>query len=186
MLFKQVRGPYDLEKVKKECIGKESVTVNGRYPVEYEPIRRYCQMVDCANPLFLAPEYAKKAKYDEVICPPAMAAIFAVPGAMPEPWPPVDELQLPLAILKQVPVKGSAAINMSQNLEFLKPVRVGDRLSSKEKIVDIYQKSIRLDPEAIWVLTETTIRNQNEEVVCIISNLILSHRTPEEIQSEGQ
>jgi len=75
---------------------------------------------------------------------------------------------------------------MSQNLEFLKPVRVGDRLSSKEKIVDIYQKSIRLDPEAIWVLTETTIRNQNEEVVCIISNLILSHRTPEEIQSEGQ
>ena len=183
-LFKVVKCPYDLEKVKKQCIGKESPTVKARYPVEYEPIRRYCQMVDNANPLFLDPEYDKKTKYEGVICPPAMLPILASAGAMPNPWPPVDESQKPMAILKEVPAMGSAGINMSQELEFIKPVKVGDWLSSKEKVVDIYKKSIRLDPEAVWVLTETTIMNQNKEVVCVVRNLILSHRTSEELQDQ--
>jgi len=181
-VFKVVSGPYDFNKVREECVGKESVTVQARYPVEYEPIRRYCQMVDCANPLFLDPEYGKKSKYGEVICPPAMACILSVAGAMPNSWPPADPPQQPLGILKEIPVMGSAVINMSQDLEFFKPVRVGDRLSSKDKVVDIYKKSIRLDPEAIWVVTETTIKNQDEEVVCTVRNLVLSHRTLEEIQ----
>lgn len=183
-LFKVVRGPYEFEKVKQECIGKESTIVKARYPVEYEPIRRYCQMVDNANPLFLDPDYARKTKYGGVISPPAMVPIFATTGAMPNPWPPVDESQLPLAVLKEVPVRGSAVINMSQDLEFLKPVRVGDQLSAKERVVNIYEKSIRLDPKAIWVLTETAITNQRQEVVCIIHNLMLSHRTIEEQEQD--
>lgn len=167
------------------CIGIESPIVKAKYPVEYEPIRRYCQMVDCANPLFLDPEYAKKTKYGGVICPPAMASIFAMLGATPTAWPPADDSEIPLGILKQVSVMGSGVINMSQDLEFLKPVRVGDRLSAQDKVADMYKKSIRLDPEAIWVLTETTIKNQDDEIVCLVRNLILTHRTPEEIKSQS-
>jgi hypothetical protein len=50
--------------------------------------------------------------------------------------------------------------------------------------VDVYEKPIRLDPKAIWIVTENTIRNQDGEVVAIGRNTLLTHRSPEEVAAD--
>ena len=42
---------YDAKTVKREWEGHETPLQWGRYPVEHEPIRRHCHMIDDANPL---------------------------------------------------------------------------------------------------------------------------------------
>ena len=149
----------------------------GRYPVEYDSIRRYCHMNDDTNPLFLDPEYARKTKYGAVISPPLLIGNFAGPGI----WPPAEEGQQ----LPTVPTAGDRGINLTTEYEFLKPVKVGDHLSVKSRIADVYIKPIRLDPKAFWTVTERIITNQDGEVVVIARNTGLRHRTPEQIKAAG-
>ena len=59
----KVEGEYDIEAVRAEWIGRKTPLYHGRYPVEYDPIRRYCHMVEDDNPLFLDPEYAATTKW---------------------------------------------------------------------------------------------------------------------------
>jgi hypothetical protein len=78
-------------------IGQETSLRWARYPVEHEPIRRWCHMVECNNPLYLDPEYAARTRLGRVVCPPLMIPIFANAGLPSRPsssgpeieWPPV-------------------------------------------------------------------------------------------------
>jgi acyl dehydratase len=158
----------------RKTIGKETATVKGRYPVEYDPIRRTCHMVDDTNPLFLDPEYAKTTKYGAVICPPAMVNYFAGNGI----WPPSEGPVFP-----EVPSAGDRRINLTVEAEWFKPVKVGDQLSMKFRVADVYMKGIGLDPKAFWVVLETIITNQDGDVVCIERNIGLRHRTPEQVKA---
>jgi acyl dehydratase len=169
---------YDIEAVRREWIGKASAVVMGRYPVEYDPIRRLCHMVEDRNPLFLDPEYAKTTSYGSVIAPPVMADYFAGQGA----WPPDEGPEDPGYGLPPTP--GNQFINLSQTLEFYKPVRVGDRLSGQGVITDVYEKPIRLDPKAVWIVMEARITNQDGELVTVVRNTVLKHRTPEEVAAD--
>lgn len=171
------KTPEEMLTEARKLIGRETKPVQGRYPVEYDPIRRYCHMNDDTNPLFLDPEYAKKTRYGEVICPPLMVANFAGPGI----WPPATALPA----LPPVVTPGDRNINLTTEYEFFKPVKVGDRLSIKSRIADVYIKAIRLDPKAFWTETERIITNQNGEVVAMSRNIGLRHRTPEQVKAAG-
>jgi acyl dehydratase len=172
---------YDIEAVRKEYVGKESAVVQGRYPVEYDPIRRYCHMVGDLNPLYLDPEFAKSQGYRDVVCPAPIVRNFAL--AMP--WPPAPPAAAEQNI--RVPAPGNRAINMGNEMIYLKPICVGDRLSAKQRVVDVYQKGIRLDPEAVWTVSETVIMNESGEEVFLERNYGLTHRSPEEVAaSQGQ
>jgi acyl dehydratase len=173
----KVDGDYDIETVRKEWIGKESPVTPGRYPVEYDPIRRLCHMVEDSNPLFLDPEFARDTRHGSVIAPPVMADYFAGNGA----WPRVQETP---RLTQQVPTRGDRLINLNQTMEFYRPVKVGDRLSSRMRIADVYEKGIRLDPRAVWIVMETLLTNQNDELVALVRNTLLTHRTPEEVAAE--
>ena len=156
---------YDIKAVKREWEGHETPLRWGRYPVEHEPIRRHCHMLDDANPLFI----------DEGLCPPVMVDYFASPG----PWPP-GEYDI-LGLIRRIRTPGDRLINLNQEFEWSRPVRVGDRLGSRHKVVAIHQRGTKLDPLSVWIRTETTIVNQRDEVVAVRRNQILVHRTPEEI-----
>jgi acyl dehydratase len=170
-------GAYDIEEVRRKYIGFETVLAKGRYPVEYDPIRRHCHMVDDNNPLFLDPEYAKTTSHGAVLCPPSgwLALYFASLG----PWPAVFEPLFPI-----VPTPGKRIVNMSQEVEWSARIKVGDHLSVRRRIADVFQKAVSLDPEAVWIVAEAIITNQREERVCVIRNTMLTHRTPEE-QEQG-
>lgn len=173
----KVTGPYDIEAVRREWIGRKTEVTRGRYPVEYDPIRRHCHMVEDTNPLFLDPEFARTTRFGEVIAPPVMLDYFAGNGA----WPRVPEAP---RLMQQVPTRGDRLINLNQTMEFLKPVKVGDRLSSQTEIMDVYEKYIRLDPRAVWIEIETRLTNQDGEVVATIRNTLLTHRAPEEVAAD--
>jgi hypothetical protein len=70
---------------------------------------------------------------------------------------------------------------MSQEVEWFARIKVGDHLSVRRRIADVFQKPISMDPEAVWIVAELTISNQRDETVCIIRNTLLAHRSPEEV-----
>ena len=168
---------YDIEEVRQKYIGFETAVARGRYPVEYDAIRRHCHMVDDNNPLFLDAGYAETTSHGAVVCPPSgwLALYFASLG----PWPAVFEPLFPI-----VPTPGKRIVNMSQEVEWSTRIKVGDRLSVRRRIADVYQKAVSLDPEAVWIVAEAIITNQRDETVCVITNTMLTHRTPEE-QEQG-
>ncbi len=173
----KVTEGYDIEAVRRDWLGKETAVTTGRYPVEYDPIRRHCHMVEDTNPLFLDPDYARQTRHGGVIAPPVMVDYFAGNGA----WPRVQEAP---RLMQQVPTRGDRLINLNQTMEFYKPVKVGDRISTRMRIADVYEKGIRLDPRAVWIVMETLMTNQDGELVAVVRNTLLTHRTPEEVAAE--
>jgi len=165
---------YDIEAVRQKYIGTEIAKARGRYPVEYDAIRRHCHMADDNNPLFLDPQYAQTAQHGAVLCPPSgwLALYFASLG----PWPAVFEPLLPI-----VPTPGKRIVNMNQEVEWFRRIKVGDHLSVRRRVADVYQKGISIDPEAVWIVAEAFITNQRDETVCVIRNTLLTHRTPDEV-----
>ena len=168
---------YDLEAMRQKFIGAETQPVAGRYPVEFDPIRRHCHMAGDTNPLYLDPDYAAKSKHGAVIVPPPFVAYFAGPGVWPKG---VEAPQLP-----PIPTPGDRAIAMAVETEWLAPVKVGDRLSSKSRYADLYFLSIRLDWCAVWTTTQSIITNQRGETAAIVTSLGLRHR-PSDRVPEGQ
>ena len=156
---------YDVKAVKKEWEGYETPLQWGRYPVEHEPIRRHCHMIEDTNPRFL----------EEGHCPPVMVDYFASLG----PYPPADYDIFP--VVRKIPTPGDRLINLNQEFEWFQTVKVGDRLGASHKVVAIHQRGTKLDPLSVWIRTDTTIVNQKQDVVARRTNQILVHRTPEEI-----
>jgi acyl dehydratase len=165
---------YDIEAVRAKYIGFQTAKARGRYPVEHDPIRRHCHMVEDNNPLFIDPAYAAQTEHGAVLCPPSgwLALYFASLG----PWPAVFEPLFPI-----VPTPGKRIVNMSQEVEWFAPIKIGDHLSVVRSIADVYQKAIQVDAEAVWIVAEAEITNQRDEKVCVIRNTMLTHRTPAEV-----
>jgi acyl dehydratase len=176
-----VAKPEEMLEIAKKLIGKETKLHTESYPVEYEPIRRWCQMSECDNPLFLDPEYAKKTKHGEVVCPPFSLQIFGhkMPGYFPPP-PPAED------VTSGIPsTPGSSVLFLGSDWEFFKPVKVGDRLSAKDRLADFKLKAIRFDPKARWIRRDSIYYNQNGEKVAVSSLLWALRRSPEEVKEAG-
>ena len=186
-------GDYDIEAIRSEWIGKVVSRSEGRYPVEYDAIRRHCHMTGDDNPLFLDPDFARnKGPYGEVVVPPSLLPLyFSGQG----PWPQKvrtqtavldDQSALPRrpAFTLGIPTPGDRGINMSTEWDFLQPIRVGDRLHSELTVTDVFVKVIKLDSRAVWIVSETAIFNQDDEKVAAWHNTTLVHRSPRRIEAD--
>lgn len=169
-----LRSPKEILEIAQQFIGSETEPVKARYPVEYDPIRRYCQMTGDDNPLFLDPEYAKKTKWGAVLSPALMLGYFGGLGN----WPPViQERPAPRTTIPLPPQDGPRrGINLATDSTFYKPVKVGDHLSSKSKVADVYMKAIKSDPECIWTRTERIFTNQDDELVAVMANTLITYK----------
>ena len=177
---------YDLDAVRAQWIGKLISEAHGRYPVEYDPIRRHCHMVGDLNPAFLDPEAVRSGPHGDVVVPPSMLlTYFAGQG----PWPPTasagTDPENSGVFSFGVPTPGDRGINMEVAWEFIEPVRVGDHLRLELRIADVFQKPISLDPHAVWIITETSFFNQTDKVVAKWRNTMLLHRSPEQVSRDA-
>ena len=171
--------PEEILEEARKLIGSETKPVKAKYPIEYEAIRRWCHMADIANPLFLDPEYAKETKYGEVICPPGSVQLISR-GT----WPPATDEEESLPAIP-VPEGMDIPFAMGNEWEFIKPVKVGDRLSFKRRIADIYIKSMRYDPHTFWTTNEQIFMNEAGEEVAIFRSFGLRYRSAEQLKKEG-
>lgn len=149
-------------------IGRESEISWGKYPVEYEPIRRWCRMVDCENPLYLDESYARKTAWGGVICPPVLITQFADGdvGAASE-WPVSCREKQESEISPPLPVDRSLGVR--RTFQFFKPVHVGERVGSRRKLLDICLKPTRFSPETFWVTTQVQCFNRQSELVSTLT-----------------
>ncbi len=167
----------------QEQIGTEAPPLAGRYPVEHDPIRRYCAAVDDLNPLFLDPEHAAGTRHGSVICPPLFVGYFACPGVWP-PFSDEEDEQRGAGTFwgsgPRITTPGTRPINLTTEYELLKPVKVGDLLSVVSRFADVYIKPIRIDPNAFWRVTERTVTNQDGDVVAIVRSTGITYKEPEQ------
>jgi hypothetical protein len=47
-------------------------------------------------------------------------------------------------------------------------------------------KPIKLDPHAVWIITEIRILNQRDELVAVGDNTVLVHRSPSQIAEDAK
>jgi acyl dehydratase len=174
--------PAQILAAARQLIGVETAPIEAMYPIEYEPIRRYCHAAGDTNPLFLDPAHARSTAYGAVLCPPlALRAVMMLPGEPldhPFPAPPPE-----LPILPPIPGGRAMSMNLDVEWEFLAPVRVGDRISETSRYADFYFQPIKLDPQAIAYVTERIYRNQDQIIVAISRTTSLIHRTPDEVRA---
>lgn len=123
-------------------------------------------MVDDRNPRFL----------ERGECPPVMVDYFASAG----PWPPAD-LDI-LALVRRIPTPGDRLVNLNQELEWFRTVRVGERLGARHRVLSIEQRPTRLDARSVWIRTETTVVDATGAPVARRLNQIMVHRAADEVR----
>lgn len=141
-------------------IGKETEPVTRE--VIAKDIRRFCYAVGDLNPLYLDEEYARQTSFGGVIAPPMF---FDIP-TMPEY--PQDQLKpdgLPKTGLMP-PIKASRTMAGGNEVEFFKPVRVGDRITRVGKIAAITEKVGRSGP-LVFTVFEQRYTNQDDDLVAV-------------------
>ena len=127
-------------------------------------VKRFAVATDDSNPLYTDAERAEQSRYGGLIAPPLF---YMAPLTDPVPE---DELRpdgLPYEGRFPIPPTPLPRLmDGGTDIEFFAPIRVGDTLTARSKIVDIYQKEGRSGP-LIFVVRETTYTNQNDAVVII-------------------
>ena len=110
-------------------VGKQSGTIQAPDKVSKSDLRHWCEVVGDPDP-----DYTEKIKRGEKTAPPAMTMVWAMPVLWPpkEPVAPHEKL---LRLLDEAGYSGSAGIGLEQ--EFVRPARIGDRLSYKVKVAGL-------------------------------------------------
>lgn len=146
----------DIPAESRAMIGKETVKV---YEVTEKDIRRFAQAIDDPNLLYVDEEYAKKTRYQGIIAPPFFCHAFAFDDVPPSQ---LREDGLPKEV--DVPLPAKRAIGGSSSFEVGEPIRPGDRLTVRRKIVDIYKKEGK-SGTLYFVVIDTTYTNQLGQLV---------------------
>jgi 3-hydroxybutyryl-CoA dehydratase len=113
------------------------------YPVSEELIRKYVDTVGDGNPLHRDTSYAQQMGYGGIIAPPTIAALYVLKAYRTDSMPP------------------EGGVHFRQRFKFYRPIRAGDILHVRAKVVDKYVKKDRK-----FLVIESLAQNQDgEEVV---------------------
>lgn len=110
-----------------------------KHTITAEDIRKFVDLTGDDNPLHVDPAYAEKTSFKGVVAHGMLSASF-----------------ISTIIGKHLP--GEGALWVSQSLNFLLPVRIGDELSIVAEIVDKKIKGNRL-------FLRTEIKNQHKQII---------------------
>jgi hydroxyacyl-ACP dehydratase HTD2-like protein with hotdog domain len=146
----------------RSWIGRE--TPSWTIEVSRLDVQRFAVATDDLNPLYLDEEKAKQSVYGGVIAPPLF---YMAPLTEPKPESELRHDGLPYEGKFPIPPTPLPRLmDGGTDIEFFQPIRVGDVLTGRSKIVDLYQKEGRSGP-LIFVVRETTFTNQQGAVVLI-------------------
>ena len=155
-------------------IGRHQYELDGGFPVEQGYVWTSCASVENGNPLFWDEEVAAELT-DGPIAPPTMLSVWF----RPHHWSPGrDEPNVPLQAhfdLKEQLGLPEAIIS-DNTIVFHEPVRIGDRIRSRQVLRSISEpKSTKLGTGRFWVL-DVEYLNQHDELVGIESYTAFGYR----------
>lgn len=154
------------EEEARKMIGSHSEPWEGELEVNLPMIRYYCSSVQDGNSSYWDEDFAQR-QWGGFISPPAMLFSWLLPLG----WHPYPTAELePMAM--KVPLPGSSPINISSDTEFLQPVRVGDRLSFIEQLLDISPEKTNPLGVGHFITTVGEYRNQHDELVARETNIL--------------
>ncbi len=134
-------------------IGQVSSTI---YEVEKGAVARFAEAVGDPNPLYWDEEYARKSRYGAVIAPPGF---FGWPLRRGESS---DDLKTLVSSLAEAGY--GRILDGGIEWEFLKPIRVGDKLTVTSTVKNIVERSGKTG-KAVFAFREIIYVNQNNETV---------------------
>jgi acyl dehydratase len=138
--------------------GKEYAEVS--IHVERERVLEFADAIGEERSVFRDPTAAREAGYPEQLAPPTFVTVMQI---MTSGQVVVDpDLGLNYAVV----------VHGEQEYEWVRPVRVGDRLSAVPRIADIYAKG----PNEYLVI-ESRIRDQEGSTVVVARTTLLSRGT---------
>ncbi len=128
-------------------------------PVEVNPekIARFCASLGETNPLFTDPEAAKKGPYGGIVAPPSFAVTF----------------RNGRNFFEHIPRFGRRGFDAGKDVEFVAPVRPGDKISLSSHVKEIYEKTGRTGT-MVFVVIRSTLKNQKDEVVAHIDHRFMN------------
>ncbi len=113
-----------------KLVGAESGLLAAADKISKSDIRHWCELLGDPDP-----DYHEKIKRGEKTVPPTMLMAWS----MNPLWPPKQEAREPhekvFELLDGAGYSGTVTIGMEQ--EFMRPARIGDRLSFKVKVEDV-------------------------------------------------
>ena len=125
-------------------------------------VLNYCALVEDANPNY----------WQGGECPPGMLMAWL----MPVPWKPGGGKRTGLLAM-EIPLPGHHIINVSTESEFLERMRVGDRLSVVDEVVEITpEKTTRLG-RGHFITTLSTFSNQDGIEIARNKNVLFRYDT---------
>jgi acyl dehydratase len=128
-------------------------------PVEAtaEAIANFCVALGESSPLYTDPEAAKKGPWGGPVAPPSFAVTF----------------RNGRHFFEHVPRFGRRGFDAGKDVEFVRPIRPGDKISLSSHVKEIYEKTGR-SGSMVFVVIRSTLTNQNGEEVAHIDHRFMN------------
>jgi len=141
----------------RALIGQDSTPERNRFPISEEMAYDVADAIQDPNPFYVDREQAQKSRFGGLLCPPLATWKDIAPpigyfGAGQE-----SHFQVPLPF-------NSYGLNGGSDWQFLRPAYVGDWITRRFRILDIYEKEGRSGP-LVFVVRQETQTNQLDQVV---------------------
>jgi acyl dehydratase len=156
-----------------DIIGKElgSNTV----VLERGPVSNFAKAVKDENPVYLRPDAAQEAGFDNIPAPPTYAFAMNHFGQFPELQPEGKGGNPMFEVIGTLMKSGGMVLHGEQEFVYHRPMVVGDVLTSEGKVTDMYEKEGSGGKKMTFVTAETLWRDASGEPV-VTSIMTLLHR----------
>jgi acyl dehydratase len=131
----------------RDLLGKETPSLI--LEVEKGNIRRWSEAVGDKNPLWTDEDYARRSSFGGIVAPPTFL---------------IDRAIVPLADQIIAMKDSTNFINGGTEIEYFRPIHVGDTLTTTARLVDIKEKTGSAGTLVILLL-DMTYKNQKGEIV---------------------
>jgi hypothetical protein len=161
---------FDHSEVAK-LVGQESGAIRALDAVSKSDVRHWCELLGDPDP-----DYHEKVKCGEKTVPPPMLLAWT----MDPLWPPKGEAREPheklAKIFDEAGYSGATGVGLDQ--EFVRPARIGDRLSFKVRILDVSsdEEQTKLGRGYLLRLLYSFL-NQDGELVSTQTYTVLRYQT---------
>jgi acyl dehydratase len=169
-MAEQTSALDEFEREFNKGIGVEIDLTGQRFVVEAtrDNIKNFADAVGDANPLWINEEYAGQSRFGGITAPPTL--LYNVNhGSAPALAPPRRPHRMDLALLYA-----------GAELEFFRPIRLGDEFTIKGKSLDIYRKQSKSLGPMLFATGEACYYNQRQELLGIIRTTTCRFKPPPE------